>query len=147
MQRRGDVVGVALELGGQGEQVGIELEEVVGGHQPRHVGGRARPEAAAERDPRADAEGEGVGGGEPGEAAHGQVAPVARDLEVGVDGEAPRLLHLELHVQRERAREGVETRPEVRARGGYADEAATAHRRGTLTPADEILGLPLSQDA
>ena len=129
----GDVVGMALELGGQREQVGVELEEVVGGHQPRHVGGGARPQAPAERDLRLDAEGEGARGRQPGEAADGQVAPVAGDLQVGVDREAPGLLDLELHVQRERAREGVEPRAEVRARGGHADEAATAHRGGTLT--------------
>ena len=67
---------------------------------------------------------------EPREAADGQVAPIAGDLEVGVDPEAPGLLDLELHVQRERAREGVERGAEVRAGGGHADEAATAHESG-----------------
>ena len=61
VQRRRDVVGVALELGGEREHVGVELEEVVGGHEPGDVGGGARAQAAAERDLRPDAEGEGVG--------------------------------------------------------------------------------------
>ena len=135
VERGRDVVGVALELGGQREHVGVELEEVIGGHEPRDVGGGARPQAAAERDLRLDAEGEALGVGEPGEAAHGEVAPVARDLEVGLHAEAPGLLDLELHVQRQRAREGVEPGAEVRAGGGHADEAAAAHRGGTLTPA------------
>ena len=132
VQRGGDVVGMALELGGQREDVGVELEEMVGGHQAGHVGGGARTQPAAERDLRLDAEAEGLGVGQPGEAAHGEVAPVAGDLQVGVDAEAPGLLDLELHVERERAREGIEPGPEIRARGGHPDEAATAHRGGTL---------------
>ena len=44
-QCRGHVVGVALQLGRVRQQVDVELEEVVGGHQPGHVRGRARPRA------------------------------------------------------------------------------------------------------
>ena len=136
VQRGGDVVGMALELGGQREDVGIELEEMVGGDQAGHVGGGARAQPAAERDLRLDAEAERLGVGQPGEAAHGEVAPVARDLQVGVDAETPGLLDLELHVQGERARESVEPRAEIRARSGHPDEAATAHRGGTLVVVD-----------
>ncbi len=35
VQRRRDVVGVALQLGGQVQQRGVQLEDVVGRHQPR----------------------------------------------------------------------------------------------------------------
>ena len=45
VQRGGDVVGVALELGRQREDIGVELEEVVGRHQARDVGGGARAPA------------------------------------------------------------------------------------------------------
>ena len=60
-QRRADVVRMALELGGQREHVGVELEDRVGGEQPGDVGGRARAEAARERDVGGDAELEVVG--------------------------------------------------------------------------------------
>ncbi len=49
-QRRGDVVGVAFELGRDVQQVGVELEQVVGGDEPGDVGGGARAQPAAERD-------------------------------------------------------------------------------------------------
>src|SRR3954468_18525193 len=42
-QRGRDVVGMALELGREGEQIGVELEGVVGGDEPGHVRRRARP--------------------------------------------------------------------------------------------------------
>ena len=55
-QRRGGVVGVALELGRRGQQRRVELEHRVGRHQPGHVGRRARAEAARERHVGADRE-------------------------------------------------------------------------------------------
>jgi hypothetical protein len=118
---------VALELGGVLEQVGVELEEVVGGHQARHVGRGAGPQPPAERDVGADPEGEVVGRVQPGEPAHRQVAMVAGDAQVGLDGEAAGLDDLELHVQRDRAREAVEPGAEVRRGGGDPDETAALH--------------------
>ena len=48
-QRGGDVVGVALQLARQREQVGVQLEQVVGGHQPGddRRGARAEPAGRA----------------------------------------------------------------------------------------------------
>jgi hypothetical protein len=45
---------VPLELGGQGADGCIELEQVVGGDQARDDGRCARAEAYGERDPRGD---------------------------------------------------------------------------------------------
>src|SRR4051794_1320369 len=131
---------MALELGCQREQVGVELEEVVGGHQPGHVGRGARPQAARERDLRRDPEREVVGRVQALEAADREVAPVAGDRQVGLDGEAPRLLHLELHVQRQRRRERVEAGPEVGRRGGDADDAAAVHQPTTAFSTAAISG-------
>ena len=51
VQRGRDVVGMALELGGERQQVGVELEQVVGGHQPgderRGARSRARRRAGS----------------------------------------------------------------------------------------------------
>jgi hypothetical protein len=126
-QRGRDVVGMALELGGQRQDVGVELEQVVGSHQARDVGRRARPQPAGERDLRADAELERVGRVEALEAAHDEVAPVAGDRQVGDDGEAAGLDDLDLGVQRQGRGEAVEPRAEVGRRGGDADEAAALH--------------------
>ena len=51
---------------------------------------RARPEPAGERDLRADRELEVVGRVQRLERPHGEVAPVARDLQVGVDARSAR---------------------------------------------------------
>ena len=122
-----DVVGVALDLDRQRHEVGVELEEVVGGDEAGDDRRRARAQPAVERDVRADAEGEAVGAVQALERAHEQVRAVARHVEVGLDGERPRLLHLDLEVDRQRRAEGVEPGPEVGRRGGDADEAAALH--------------------
>jgi hypothetical protein len=128
-QRGGHVVRVTLELGRVREQVGVEFEQVVRSDEARNVGGRAGPQAAAERDAGADAEREAVGRVQALEPAHGEVAAIARDRELGLDGERPRrLAHLQLHVQRERGGENVEARSEVGRRRGNADEPATLHQ-------------------
>jgi hypothetical protein len=129
-QRRGRVVGVTLELAREAQEVRVELEQVVGGHEPADVGGRAGSESARQRDLRADAKREAIGRREAGEAAHHQVAIVARDAQRGVDGEAPRLLDLQLQVERDGRSEAVEPRPEVGGRGGNADETAALHGGG-----------------
>ena len=49
-QRGRDVVGVPLQLARQREQVGVQLEQVIGGHEARDDRRGARAEAAGERD-------------------------------------------------------------------------------------------------
>ena len=61
------------------------------------------------------------------EAAHHEVAAVARDREVGDDREAPGLHHLDLDVHRQRRGEHVEARAEVRGGGRDADPAPAPH--------------------
>ena len=131
--RRGDVVGMALELGGVLDHVGVELEEVVRGHQPGDVRRRARAQPAAQRDVRPDAELEVVGRVQTREAAHGEVAVIAGDLQVGANGEATGLDDLELHVERQRTGEAVEPRAEVRRGGGHADETTALHGPATIS--------------
>jgi len=132
-QRGGRVVGMALELGRVREQVGIELEHVGGRDEPGDVGRGAGPEPAGERHLRADAKREAVGRVQPREPADAEVAPVARDVELRLDGEAAGLGDLELDVQRERRGEDVEARPEVRRRGGHAHEPAAVHQEPPRT--------------
>ena len=148
-QRRGGVVGMALELGGVAEQVLLQLEHVRGRQHARRVRRGAGAQPARQRDRRADPEGEVVGRMQPREAAHAEVAAVARDVELGLDGEAAGLDHLELDVQRERRGERVEARargsPTRRARGragGAAGHPSTASStaarfgsQGTTPPA------------
>ena len=89
-QRRRDVVGMALELGSEVEQRRVELVQVVGGRQPRHDRGGARAEATRQRDLRADAKREPVGGTEALESLDAEVRAVQRDaLELALDGELP----------------------------------------------------------
>jgi flagellar motility protein MotE (MotC chaperone) len=92
---------VPLDLGGQGADGCIELEQVVGGDQARDDSRGARAEAASERDPRGDVELEGVGGMQALECPDNEVAPVTRDVELGVDRERARLADLELEVREE----------------------------------------------
>ncbi len=96
IERRGDVVGVTLDRGGAREQVDVQLEQVVGGEQAGDDRRGARAEAAGERDVRADAESEVVGGVQALEGAHAEVVLVPRDVQVGLDGKAAGLCHLQL---------------------------------------------------
>jgi len=118
---------MTFQLGGEREDVGVELEEVVGREQAADVGRRARPEAARQRDVGADPELERVGRVEALEAADREVAAVAGDRQVGDDREAAGLDDLDLGVQRQRGGERVEARPEVRRGRGHANESATLH--------------------
>jgi hypothetical protein len=131
-QRRRDVVRMALQRARVGQHVGAELEHRVRRHQAGDDRRRARPESAGERDARTDRELEVVDRMQRGEPAHGEVAAVARDLEVGVDGERARLDHLELHLQVQRGRQHVEPRPEVRRGRGRAHQAPPMHSAGRL---------------
>ncbi len=82
VERRADVVGVALELDGAGvDLLALEpqLEQVVGGHQPGDDRRRRRAEAAGERDLAANLEPQAVGGMKRLEGSHAQVAAVVRD--------------------------------------------------------------------
>ena len=119
---------MALELGDVAEQVLLQLEHVRGRQHPGGVGRGARAQAARQRHVGADPEREAVGRVQPREAAHAEVAPVARDVELRVDAEAAGLDDLELDVQRQRRREHVEAGPEVRRRRGHADEPAALGR-------------------
>ena len=102
---------MTLELGGEREHVSVELEQVIGGHQPGDDRRGARPESARQRDVRRDPELEPVGRMEPLERPHHEVVAAARHVEVGDDRERPGLDHLELEMQRERRGEHVEPRP------------------------------------
>ena len=110
-QRRGGVVGMALELGRERQQVGVELEEVVGGHQPGDDRRGARPQAAGRA---GSPSGCGTRSRRPGaarsNAAHAQVAT----------GRARR---------RARSRPRTRRSPPPRAPG-----AAPARRRARRTP-------------
>ena len=105
------------------EQVGVELEEVVGGQQARRriaaaLEPRPPESGMSERDP----EREAVGRVQRARSrARTRLRRSRAIAQVGLDREAPGLDDLELEVQRERRGERVEARPEVgratRARG------------------------------
>ena len=124
LQRGRDVVGVALELGRQLEDVGVELEHVVGGEQPGDDRGGARAEAAGQRDLRGDRELErrrpGAGARTP--APRGSSRSRGTSSSVWI-AKAPGLLDLDLELQRQGRRQHVEARPEVGRRGGHANES------------------------
>ena len=105
---------MALDGRRLGQQVGVELEQVIGGHQPGDDGGRARAEAPRQRYLRADREGEVVGRVQALERAHDEVVAAPRDGQVGLDGEAAGLGDLELEPGRHRRRHAIEAGPEVR---------------------------------
>jgi hypothetical protein len=85
VQRCRDVVGVALELACVREHVGVDLEHVVGRHQPGDNRRRARAEPAREWDLRADLERELVGRMQPLERTDAEVLAAERDRQVGLD--------------------------------------------------------------
>ena len=109
---------------------------------------RARAQPAGQRDVRADPEREAVRRMQARERAHARLRRSRAIVQVGLDGEAPGLHHLELEVQRQRRGERVEARPEV-GRGAPArgrrdvdlSRARPARRRrargshGTTAPA------------
>src|SRR5579859_5590505 len=108
---------MALELRAQGQQVGVQLKDVIGGHQPGQHGRGARTQAAGQRDLGRNLELKRVGAVEALEPPHDQVGPVLGDIQGTVYGEAARLLDLDLELERQRGGEDVEPRPEV-GRGG-----------------------------
>ena len=130
VQRRRDVVGVALDLGRVGEHVGRlqrQLIEMVGGEQPGDDRRGAGAEARGERDLAADPKADVAGGAQVLEGAHAEVVAVKGDVEVlGLDREGAGLLHLELEVHGEGRREHVVARPQVGRGGG----TRTRRRRG-----------------
>ena len=82
---------------------------------PATIRGGARPQPAAERDLRPDPEREPVGRVQPLERrARARLRRSRGDLRSVSTREAPGLLDLELHVERQRRGERVEARPEVR---------------------------------
>ncbi len=131
MEGGGHVVGMALELGGEREDVGVELVQVVGRQQTGHDGRGTGAQAAAQRDGGADAELEPVGRMQAFERPDDEVRSVDRHGEIGTHGERPGLHHLELEVERQRCGQHVEARPEVGRGGRYPHHppAGEAHAR------------------
>ena len=126
VQRRRDVVGMALQLAREREQVGVELEHVIGRHQARDDRRRARAEAARERDLRADPEGEAVGRVQPLEGAHAEVlAPCARPAGRSRRRTRPSPRPRARACSDERRRHAVEARAQVRRGRRHAHDAAT----------------------
>ena len=92
-----DVVGVPLERARLGEQVRVELEQVVGRHQAGDDRPRARAEAARRRDLRAYLEREPVRRMQALERPHTQVLAALLDQRlIALHGEPARLGYLEL---------------------------------------------------
>jgi hypothetical protein len=130
VQRGGDVVRVALLLGGHAQVLSrppCPARQRARGRYPRHDGGGARTQTAAQRHVGGDAEAIGVRVLQAGERAHAQVAPVARYLEIGLHREAAGALDLHLDVQRQGGGQDVEPGAEVGRRRGHPH--AHAHRR------------------
>src|SRR5690606_29787474 len=149
-----DVVGVALDLGGEFEQRGVVQFGVgaygygAGGDDPGADGGRGGAESAAVRDAvgahdleAAGLPAEQVEGGAQG--AYEQVPLVAREGLAALTGDVDvqsRVGHPDDHVvvEAQRKAEGVEARAEVGAGGGNAHpdggsaEGGTGHRSMTL---------------
>ncbi len=71
---------------------------------------------------------EAVGGVQPLEGPDDQVGAVARDVEIGVDGERAGLAHLELQVQPERGGHHIEAGAEVGRGRGHAHHPPPAER-------------------
>jgi chromosome partitioning protein len=112
-QRSGDVVRVTLELGGACQQVGVELEQVIGSHQAGDDRRAARTQAARQGNLGAYLEGEAVRRMQPLEGPNAEVLPALRDRQLRLDGEAPRLDDLQFQVQSQRGRHAVEAGTEV----------------------------------
>jgi len=102
VDRRRDIVRVALQVGGPGEQLGGaqgKLVKVIGGGQAGDDRRGAGAQTAGQGDFAADAEAQPVGGMQDLERAHDEVVAPARDLQIpGVDGELPGLGDLDLHL-------------------------------------------------
>ena len=90
---------MALEIGGEPEHVGVQLEQVVGGHQPRDDRRSARAEPAGSGMSRRDPEFEPVGGMQSLERPHDEVAAVAGTSSPVYDRERAGLDDLELQMQ------------------------------------------------
>ena len=109
-----------------------ELEQVVGREQARDDAGGARPQAAAERDRRADPELEAVGGLQPLESADDRLSRSRRICRsVSRPRSAPVSSTSTSRMQAERGGQHVEARTEVRRRSRHPDPSAptAAHRR------------------
>jgi hypothetical protein len=104
---------MALDLGREPKQVGVQFEHVIRRHQAGHHGGGRRSQASRKRDLRAQRELELVGRMEPLERAHAQVFAVTAHRQLGVDPKAPGLRHLDLQVQSQRGGHHVKAGPEV----------------------------------
>src|ERR1039458_9383764 len=128
VQSGGDVVRVALQLDGQRADVGVELEQVIGGHQTRDDRGGTGTQAAAQRDLRRDPELKAVGRMQRLERAHDQIAAVERHIQRADHSEGTRLHHLQLQVQREGGRQHVEAGTQVRRGGRYAHQPPAPER-------------------
>ena len=135
VDRRGDVVGVPLQLGRAHQHLLAgerQLEEVVGGEEPGDDRRGAGAEAARERDLAAQPEGDAVGGVQALEGPHDEVVAPGRNLEpAGVERELAGLLHLQLQVQRHRRRHRVVAGAEVGRGGGDADESVASGQSKT----------------
>ena len=130
VDRRRNVVGVALQLARPGQQLLLgegQLEEVVGGAEAGDDRRGAGAEPAGQRDLAAQAEGDAVGGMQALEGAHDQVVAAGRDIEAArVEGELAGLLDLQLEIERERRSHHVIARPEIGRGGGNADQSMAA---------------------
>src|SRR5215207_3589973 len=137
VERGSDVVRVALELGGELEERGIQLVHVVRRRKAGDDRRRARPEARRHGDLRADLEADPVGAVKPFEGAHAEVGAVGRHVgHVRVHEELARLLHLELELQRQGGRQHVVARAEVGRRRRHAHHPVAPHSstaRSTLS--------------
>ena len=118
VDRRGDVVGVALDLRRAGEHVGGlegQLVEVVGGQQPRDDRRRAGAEPARRGGSRCRSGRRSRPRGAATRTRARTVRPVGCDVEAArVDLKRAGLLHLQLEVERQCGREHVVAGPQVR---------------------------------
>ena len=101
---------------------------MIGGQQSGDDRRGAGPQSPAVRDLRTDPELEAVGWVQALERPHDQVVAVNPNIELGLHGKRACLHNLKLEVQGQRGRQHVEARPEVRGRGGDADQAPARER-------------------
>jgi hypothetical protein len=136
VDRGGDVVGVAFDLGRSRQQLtGLERElvEVVCGGETGDDRGGARAEPPRNRNLAADAEADAVGGMQGLEGAYDEVVPPGRDVDpLRLDRELTRLGDLELELHGDRGRHDVIARTEIgRARRDPNQAPPLGHRPAT----------------
>ena len=107
------------------EHVGVQLEDMLGRHQPGDDAGRARPKPPLSGIVEPTRNSKSSAGMQALERAHHQVLAVAPQVQVGDDREPPGLRPPRPSVQRQRRRQHVEAGAEVGRRGGYPDAAGT----------------------